>query len=105
MVRGGTIPQGLLRRPMNASAQLPETQTTVSPSTPCQYMVSSQNQSYAKFLGAWKYHSPVVNIGNLIENLKEKLQLWKPAASSPALTVTVDDNRLLFPSILLRYVR
>lgn len=80
MVRGGTIPQGLLRRPINASAQLPETQT------PCQYMVSSQNQSYAKFLGAWKYHSPVVNIGNLIENLKEKLQLWKPAASSPALT-------------------
>lgn len=86
MVRGGTIPQGLRRRPMNASAQLPGTHTTVSPSALCQHTVSSQNQSYAEFLGAWKYHSPVVNIGNLIENLNVKLQLWKPAASSPALT-------------------
>lgn len=87
MVRGGPIPPGLLRRPMNASAQLPETRTpTVCPSAPCQHIVSSQNQSYAKFLGAWRYHSPVVNIGNLIENLKVKLQLWKPAASSAALT-------------------
>lgn len=77
----------LLRHPMNASAQLPRTQTTsVSPRAPCQHIVSTQSQSYAEFLGAWNTILQLLKHWQLNRKRNVKLQLWKPEPNSLLIT-------------------